>query len=254
MRKMKQRGERGQVTFFVIIGIAIVAIAVLIYLFFPKISSTLGFAEENPVIYIEKCAGDKINEVANSVAVQGGSLEPKNYYIYNEEKIEYLCYTNEDFKTCSIQEPLLKQHIEDEIKTGIKTEIESCIKSMEDNFRKRGYQTTITNESSEVKIMPNAINVLLGNKISLQKGEETQNYEMPKIESESRIYELIFIANSILNWEAEYGDSETTTYMNYYHDLKIEKRQQSDGTTIYILTKRNTGDKFQFASRSLIFK
>jgi len=67
----------------------------------------------------------------------------------------------------------------------------------------------------------------------------------------NNLYELVSIVNSILNWEARYGDSETTIYMNYYHDLKVEKKKQSDGSTIYILTDRNTLDKFQFASRSV---
>jgi hypothetical protein len=39
--------------------------------------------------------------------------------------------------------------------------------------------------------------------------------------------------------------------MNYYHDLKVEKKKQLDGTNIYILTDRNNENKFQFASRSV---
>ena len=39
--------------------------------------------------------------------------------------------------------------------------------------------------------------------------------------------------------------------MNYYHDLKVEKNKQTDGSTIYILTERDTENKFQFASRSV---
>jgi hypothetical protein len=53
-----------------------------------------------------------------------------------------------------------------------------------------------------------------------------------------------------LSWEALHGSVETTTYMTYYKDLKVEKHEQLDGSTIYILTDRNTGNKFQFASRS----
>jgi len=69
----------------------------------------------------------------------------------------------------------------------------------------------------------------------------------------NNIYELSAIAESILNSEADYGDVEVTVYMDYYTDLKVEKQKQSEGTTIYILTDRNTGDKFQFASRSIVW-
>ena len=69
----------------------------------------------------------------------------------------------------------------------------------------------------------------------------------------NNIYELTSIAESILNWEAQYGDVETMTYMSFYKDLKVEKYKQTDGSKIYILTNRNTGDKFQFATRSYAF-
>ena len=39
--------------------------------------------------------------------------------------------------------------------------------------------------------------------------------------------------------------------MILYPGVKVEKYKQEDGTTVYILTDRNTNDKFQFAVRSL---
>ena len=86
--------------------------------------------------------------------------------------------------------------------------------------------------------------------MSLTKGDAS-NYDAFRVVVDNNLYELVSIANSILNWEASYGDAETTTYMNYYHDLKVEKKKQSDGSTVYILTDRNTEEKFQFASRSV---
>ncbi|MFH1240218.1 MAG: hypothetical protein V1672_03295, partial [Candidatus Diapherotrites archaeon] len=81
--------------------------------------------------------------------------------------------------------------------------------------------------------------------------ESTEKYDLFSVVLNNNLYELVSVANSILNWETRYGDSETTNYMTYYHDLKVEKKKQSDGSTIYILTDRNNGNKFQFASRSV---
>jgi hypothetical protein len=39
--------------------------------------------------------------------------------------------------------------------------------------------------------------------------------------------------------------------MAFYPDVKVEKKKQSDGTKVYIITDRNTGEKLQFATRSL---
>jgi hypothetical protein len=41
--------------------------------------------------------------------------------------------------------------------------------------------------------------------------------------------------------------------MNYYHDLKVEKKRQVDETKIYILTDTTRDNKFEFATRSYAF-
>jgi hypothetical protein len=64
---------------------------------------------------------------------------------------------------------------------------------------------------------------------------------------------LTSIANSILNLETTYCDSETTLYMALYHNLKVEKILRDSGTKVYIITDRDTGNKFQFASRSQVW-
>ena len=80
---------------------------------------------------------------------------------------------------------------------------------------------------------------------------DTERYDSFNVVLNNGLYELVSIANSIIDWESEFGDAETTLYMSYYPDLKVEKLNQVDGSTIYILTDRNTGNKFQFASRSV---
>ena len=101
-----------------------------------------------------------------------------------------------------------------------------------------------------IELLPQRIIALFNSTLTIKK-EESQKYDSIKIVLNNNLYELVSIANSILNWEARYGDSETTTYMDYYHDLKVEKKKQSEGSTIYILTDRTSENKFQFASRSV---
>ena len=54
-----------------------------------------------------------------------------------------------------------------------------------------------------------------------------------------------------MQFESVLGDSETTLYIQYYPDLKIEKIKRADEGTIYKLSNVVTGDEFTFASRSL---
>ena len=242
--------KKGQVTIFIIIAIVIVALGVLLYLFLPQIKVNFGFATDNPSEFIQNCMEDKIENTVKILSSQGGSLNPENYFLYSDEKIEYLCYTNEYYIPCVVQQPLLKQHIENEIKIGIRAESDSCFESLKQSFENQGFSVNLKAGDIKVELLPKIMVVMYNRSLILTK-DSTERYEKFDVVLNNNLYELMSIANSILGMETQYGDSETTIYMNYYHDLKVEKKKQTDGTTIYILTDRKTEDKFQFASRSI---
>ncbi|MFH1526230.1 MAG: hypothetical protein ABIG69_06185, partial [Bacteroidota bacterium] len=221
------KSKRSQITIFIIIGIIVVVLAILLFLFFPQIKTTFGFSDLNPSEFIQDCIEE---EIANNILIlsaQGGSLNPEHYILYNNEKIEYLCYTNEYYKTCVMQQPMLKEHIESEIADSIVVESNECFNSMKKSFEKRGYSVDLKQGTAEVELLPERISVNFNNALTLTKSEQTEKYDSIKVVLNNNLYELISITNSILNWEARYGDSETTIYMNYYHDLKVEKKKQS---------------------------
>lgn len=241
---------RGQVTIFVIVAIMVFALGILIYFFFPKIQTGFGISTNNPNIYMQNCMEDSINEVVDAVSKQGGSFNPKNYILYNDTMIEYLCYTSEYYIPCTMQQPLLKEHIENEIKEQIRGQKELCLNSLKDNFESQGYTVNIAQGETSVELIPKKIRVSFQNTLTLTK-ENSERYDKLNVIVDNNLYELVGITNSILNMEARYGDSETTTYMNYYHDLKVEKNKQTDGSKIYILNNRDDGSMFQFATRSI---
>ena len=242
--------KRGQVTIFIIIAIVIVALGVLLYLLIPQLRVNFGFTTDDPSSFIQNCMEDSIRDAVETISLQGGSLNPENYFLYNDNRIEYLCYTNEFYIPCVVQQPLLKQHIENEIKESIRAESDSCFNSLRQTFESQGFDVNFENNNIEVELLPNIVSVNYNRGLSLTK-DSTERYERLNVIINHNLYELMSIANSILGMEVQFGDSETTIYMNYYHDLKVEKKKQTDGTTIYILTDRNTQDKFQFASRSI---
>jgi len=242
--------KKGQVTIFIIIGILIVVLGVLIYMVYPGIKTTINTEQKNPSQFIQSCIEEEIEDAVDRISTQGGELEPEHYFLYKNEKIEYLCYTNEYYKTCIIQQPLLKNHIESLIKDEIEDEVEACFDSLVESYEEKRYQVNLREGDLTIELLPKRIVATFNHSLTLTK-EGTENYEEFRVVLNNNLYELISITNSILDWEAKYGDAETTLYMNYYRDLKVEKLKQSDGTTIYILTDRNNGNKFQFASRSI---
>ena len=77
--KMK---KRGQVTIFIIIALIIILFAVLIYLFYPTISTTLGYGSKSPSEEIQDCIEPSIAKAVKEISSNGGSINPEFYYEY----------------------------------------------------------------------------------------------------------------------------------------------------------------------------
>ena len=256
-----KRGKRGQVTIFIIVAILVVALAVLIYFLFPKIKSSVSTQAQTPSEYIDICMKEKVVSTVEKTSLSGGTYKPSkedSYFYLNENNnkvadVQYLCYTNQYYLTCGIQIPMLYQHMESEIKNEISSDVNSCFKSMVESYKGKGYDVVLKNPTTETKveILPERIVVSFDNELTLTKGE-SQNYDDFKIVLESNLYQMTRIAISVVDWESIYGDAPVQTYMDWYHNLKIEKKLQLDGTAIYIITDRNTEEVFQFASRSIV--
>ncbi|MCK5607895.1 hypothetical protein KAR91_38805 [Candidatus Pacearchaeota archaeon] len=244
------RGKKGQVTIFVITALVIVILAIIFYLMYPQIKSTLGLESKNPNQFIQDCMEEQIREARDKVSAQGGSIDPEHYFLYKDEKLKYLCYTEEYYQMCIVQEPLLKGRIEDEIKKEISEGVRACFDDLESTFKGKGYDVNLREGPFEVELLPRRIVAKFNTSLTLTK-DSSEEYDSFSVVVNDNLYELVSIATSIISSETRFGDSESTVYMNYYHDLKVEKLKQSDGTTVYILTNRDTKNKFQFASRSL---
>ena len=258
---MKERGrnsrffsdKRGQVTLFVIIAIVIVALGILIYVFYPKISSVFGGGQEqNPNEFIQNCMEDDLADKIKNVSVQGGSINPEFYILYQDEKIQYLCYTEEYYKTCVVQKPLLTKQIEKEIENAIAPKVKTCFNELKTSFEERNYEVNIIEGAVGIALMPKKVVSTFNYSVTLTK-TDAKKYDSFNVVVNNNLYELVGIANSIIDWESTYGDTDTNLYMDLYHNLKIEKRKPDYGTSVYILTDKDTANKFQFASRSLVF-
>jgi len=249
----KEGNKRGQVTIFIILAIIIVAGALLIFSFYPQIKTTLSGEEQNPASYIQSCIEDDFKDAVNTVSIQGGSITPENFVLYDDTNIEFLCYTGEYYRPCVVQQPMLKQHIESEIKNEINDEINACFSSLRQSYERKGYTVTLKDGEKIIGLFPEKVVATLNYSLTLTKGEDIQKYDSFVVLLNNNLYELSSIANSILGYESLYGDAETTIYMTYYHNLKAEKKPGSNGAKIYILTDRDTGNKFQFAVRSQVW-
>jgi len=244
------KSKRSQITLFIILALAILAIVLVI--FYPKLKEV--FIPPAPGSMIPKsCVESAVKNGLNETLMRGGSIEPELYFMYNNYSLQYLCYTSEWYKTCVNQEPLLRQHIEAEIQNYFGSKIDSCVDSMLQSFSARGYDVrTSGSKKGIVSIEPDRIRVAFDMNVTLSRNEVTERILSDRFDMsfKSNAYDLIMISTSILNYEARYGDTVPEVYMSYYPNLKVEKIKQSDGSKVYKLTDRNTGEVFQFATRS----
>jgi len=245
---IKKRARKAQVTLFVILAIAIVGI--ILVLFIPNVRKV--FISQAVDIEIKDCLKENIEEVLPEVLAKGGNLEPSLYYTYDGEDLDYLCYTNEFYETCVMQKPLLKQNVEAELEQLTKQNVDVCINKMKDSLRAKGYSIETTGEETlDIRFIPDNALLELNLEIIAKKEDEVRTFDNLNTKIKTNAYKMMMIASSIANFEARYGDADPQTYMTFYEDIKVEKKKQMDGTTIYLITDRDSELELNFASRSL---
>lgn len=244
---MLTKKERiGQVTIFIILGLLVLLV---LFLLFTRTDIKTFFAPKTTVEQIEDCGKSPIKEGIELLSLQGGVITPQNYYLYEGSKVEYVCYTKENFKNCVTQKPILKNIIEEELKAYSQARIVKCVNEIAEKLEESGYEVSMKTPNISIEIVPD--NVLLNLDIDLKISKEnTESYDNIRTGLRSKIYNFVMIASSIMTWETRFGDSETLNYMLLYPSIKVEKKKQGDGSKIYIITDRDTEEKFIFAVRS----
>jgi hypothetical protein len=247
MKRGNMKNKKGQLAIFIILALAILIVLVLLFINRGVLPSV--FTTQSPVEQIRSCIGEGVKPGLAIIGMQGGSLEPSFYYLYQGNKVDYLCYTEENYKGCIMQKPFLKQSVEGEIKKYIEPRARDCINAAVSSLQKNGYSVDFKKPEISVTLIPNSIIIEANLDLNIVKGSK-ESYKSIKTDVSSSLYDLTMIASSIGNWEARYGDAETMNYMVYYPSLRLEKKIQGDGTKIYILTDKNNLEKLMFASRS----
>lgn len=248
------KDKRGQVTIFIIVAIVIVVIGVLIFAFYPKLKSTTSFDVENPERFLQNCIEDELKNLVNTMSAQGGSLDPIEYSFYDQEKLQYLCYTPNYDEACARSPAFLIDNFEKEISEKIKLNVDNCFNSLEESYRSKAYTTTLKKSLSKVetKILLKELRLeLLNYELTVSKSS-TEKYTSFNIFVNSNLYELLDVASNILEDEVDFGQADKTQYMLDNSNLEITGPEYSDGTNIYLIKNKKTKEVFQFASRSWV--
>ena len=243
--------KRGQVTIFVIIAIIIVGVILLLFAF-GGLPTLLGGGQIIPSDFLTTCIMSDLQKDVTLLSNNAGYENPEASVMYKGENYTYLCYTTEYYKTCTIQQPFIKNNFEKELARMLTPKAQQCAQSLVTAYQKAGYSVSSSaNSNVSIVVGPEKISVDFMVNLVVSKQGATQKIDKVSASLNSQLYNLMFIASSIVDFEAVYGDSETTLYMQYYPDLRIDKIRRDDGSKIYTLTDVVTTDRFRFAVRSL---
>lgn len=248
--------KRGQITVFVIIGILLIAMVLGIFYLVTQKDTTIS-TPENPEEFIRACIKDDITSTIKTLSYQGGSLNPKLYkeFMFIKEgfkkNISYLCYTNEFYKSCIPQEPILKNHIKNELKKNIETNMTKCFENLVNNLQEKGYTVHSEYNGFNISFFTEKIEINLDAKIDFEKADKKTTQDNLKIVINSRFYELIKLAQEIVNQESKYCHFERIGHMIYYPNLEIDYYLAGD-TKIYTLRHKKSNDLFRFAIRTCV--
>lgn len=249
--------KKAQVTIFIIIGIIIVVLIALFFLFRNEVITIVNLSQEiNPRANLEGCMEDKVREAVDLISSQGGYVEPELYKTFQfsgeAEKINlaYFCFNMNYYSGCINQEPMLIPHLKNEIKNYVGETVKECFNELEESLEKRGYTVNVDYRDFEVDLMPKKIIVRTDSEITFEKSGQVSSEKNLIISYASRFYDLAVVGQEIFSQEARFCNFEHLGYMLLYPEYEIDKFRTGDSTTIYTITHRNSKEKFRFAIRS----
>jgi len=263
--------KRSQVTIFIIIGIIVVAVILLFLILRGETGPDInGKPEENPEAFLQECLIDEVYSIIDLILMNGGYINPEfSYFCLFEDELypqdpqdfSYLCYTERnDIHPCFIQEPVIWEHIEEEIENYLREEgiVEGCFNDLTNSLQKQGYVVEVRKSVSSffnVTLNLDKIIIRINAELTLTKSGETSKEKDFIINVPTKLGEIIFFPVSIiLGKEASSACGFDITDLDYLNDdFNIDKFAAGSGEEIYWIEHRESKEKFEFAVRSCVY-
>lgn len=256
MKKEKRKSKNAQIAVFVIIAIVLVISVALIFVFLQ--TPLLKTSDiKDPKSFIQDCVKDNVQEAVELLLPHAGYIDAEEPYLrFNEERVGYLCYIQEEKKICINQEPMLGNHIEEEIYNYILPKVQGCFDELERQYNNYDYQEDSLD--LEIEILPKMILVKIDKKISFIKNEQKQEYQIFDTIIQSPIFDFIRVTNDIISEEVdcqcnkEACNADIVQLSRRNRDLELEKFVTSRNEEVYIIRDLNFKQEFIFAIRNCV--
>lgn len=245
------KNKVGQIAIFVIIAIVIVAVIAFVFLIRSEIDIIPTVRKtSSPEPFIESCARTAARDTLSVMLPQGGFVDPKNYKLYQDTKITYLCQNKGFFEPCINQHPVLMNEVREELKGEIINDVDNCFLSMKEDLESKGAEVSLGELNLSVDLGPNRVRLNIERTMDIKEKGEAIALNDFSSEFLHPTYDLVNVANEIASQEVKYCYFEYAGYMILHPDIKITKTALSDSTKIYSVSDRDSGHELNFAIRS----
>lgn len=252
-----EKNNKGQVTIFIIIALIIVAAVVLFLVFRQRLGDDVGKLPDqlNARTFLEICLEDRVYEVLAIIGEHGGYIDPtvkkyKNYQLQGEQfsaDIAYLCYNKNNYGNCVNQEPLLLEHIEQEIKNNLSFDVRDCFDKLGNSLQNDGYVVNAVYKGFELTMKEKEIVIGINGSLTLTRADQTTKEENLEIKVPSEFYQLSRVVQEIVSQESKYCTFSIIGYSIFYPKWEIRIISTSDDVLIYRVENKKTNELFKFA-------
>lgn len=264
---MKKRVEKkAQVAVFIILAIFLVGLVLTIFVVFRNNSSISTSDINNPQTYLSSCLKDSIEESVTLVLKQGGRInfgglnpEPVEY---NNEKINYLCYTyaepnvlswSESNSRCVATYGSLLYQIQNDITEKITPEVNLCFQNLRQNLIDNNYEVSLGNLNPEIetRVKPGKVEIIIKQNLTIKKGDDIRAFNNYKVGITTNLFELIVrVSSRILELSSDCPINRNIQIGIFgFREEMIELR---DYIKIYSIIDGRTGETFKFAMRTCV--
>ena len=249
------KGKRGQITIFVIISILLVIAIVLIFILYrDSISSVISRGANEPNQNIEQCIDRHIEEASNKIIEIGGYVKtPGLVKEFEGRKIPYLCYTSKEDEKCNSVEPVIIEHINDEIYNEVYDKIDSCFNDLREELQSENYNVVLGSDMEvKIELLPGKVRTSVKRDLKISKSEVNKAYSSYLSSVQTPIYDIFTIVHEITRQESRYCNSDYPLIMRLIKNVQIDKFQTGDDNKIYDVKDLTTSKSTRFAVRSCV--
>lgn len=256
-------GKRGQITIFVILAILIVAAIFLLFtLYQGPLKKYIQKQSQEPNDIISQCVGIGVEEAANKLIENAGYIntpELSKAFGYKDKILyknyTYLCYTGAYYEKCVPQEPVLIEHLADEIHKYIEPKVNDCFAGMKSSIEKSGGKIDMGNDINfSVELMPAGVRVNIEKKVTFTKTNQAKKFSVFNAFTKTPLYNIAVTAHEIIRQEAKYCNSDYTAVIAQNPTIGIEKFQTGDDNKIYTVRDSISGKTMRFAVRGCVMQ